>query len=48
MCTEVSANDEDVARLCNEFNFVLKWYIKVEIKEAALQKSTDNVGWLWR
>ena len=46
MCAEVSADDEDVLRLCNEFNFALKWSTKAEvIKEAVLQKFTDNVGW---
>ena len=38
MCAEVNAGDEDVLRLCNEFNFVLKWSSKAEIKEAVLQK----------
>ena len=45
MCAEVSADDEDFARLCDEFNFTLKWSGKAEIKEAELQKFTDNVGW---
>ena len=31
---EVSADDEDVVRLCNLFNFALKWSSKAEIKEA--------------
>ena len=45
MCVEVGADDEDVVRLCSEFNFTLKWSSKAEIKEAILQKFTDNVGW---
>ena len=45
MKVEVSADDEDVVRLCNDFNFALKWSSKAEIKEAILQKFTDNVGW---
>ena len=49
MCAKVSADDEDVVRLCNEFNFALKWSskakIRAEIKETVLQKFTDNVGW---
>ena len=45
MCAEVSADDEDVLRLCNEFNFTLKWSSTAEIKEAVLQKFTDSVGW---
>ena len=44
MYAEVSADDEDVVRLCNEFNFALKWSSKAEIKEAVWQKFTDNVG----
>ena len=44
MCAEVSADDEDVVRLCNEFNFALKWFSKAEIIEALLQKFNDNVG----
>ena len=44
-CAEVSADDEDIVRLCIEFNFALKWSSKAEIKEAVLQKLTDNVGW---
>ena len=36
MCAEVSADDEDVVRLCNEFSFALKWSSKAEIKEAVL------------
>ena len=43
MCAEMSTNDEDVVRLCNEFNFALIWSSKAEIKEAVLQKFTDNV-----
>ena len=43
MCSEVSANDKDVVRLCNEFKLALKWFRKAEIKEAVLQKFTDNV-----
>ena len=27
---EISANDEDVVRLCNEFKFALKWSSKAE------------------
>ena len=45
ICAEVSADNEDIVRLCNEFNFVLKWSSKAEIKDAVLQKFTDNVGW---
>ena len=45
MCAEVSADDKDVVRLCCEFNFALKWSSKKEIKEAVLQKFTDNLGW---
>ena len=45
MCAEVSADDEDVVRLCNQFNFTLKWSSKAEIKEAVLQKFTDDVEW---
>ena len=45
MCAEVSADDEDVVRLCNEFNFALKWFSKAEIKEAVLQIFIDIVGW---
>ena len=37
-----------VVRLCNEFNFTLKWSSKAENKEAVLQKFTDYVGWQWR
>ena len=48
MWAEVSADDKDVVRLCNEFNFSLKWSSKAEIKEAVLQKFTDNMRWLWR
>ena len=36
MYAEVSADDEDVVRLCNKFNF--KWSSKTKIKEAVLQK----------
>ena len=36
---------DDVVRLCNEFNFALKWFSKAEIKEAELQKFTNNVEW---
>ena len=45
MCVKVSADDKNVVRLCNKFNFSLKWSSKAEIKEAVLQKFTDNVGW---
>ena len=45
MCAEVSAYDEDFVRLCNEFNFALKWPSEAGIKEAVLQKFADNVGW---
>ena len=45
MCAEVSADDEDVVTLCNEFNFALKWFSKADIKEAVLRKFTDNMGW---
>ena len=44
LCTEMSAYDEDVARLCNELNFAMKLSRKAEINEAVLQKFTDNVG----
>ena len=33
MCAEVSADNEDVVRLCNKLNFALKWSSKAEIKE---------------
>ena len=33
MCAELSADDEDVARLWNEFIFYFKWSSKIEIKE---------------
>ena len=46
MCAEVSADDEDVVRLCNEFNFTLKWSSKAKLKRLyVLQKFFDNVGW---
>ena len=45
ICAELSADNEDVVRQCNEFNFALKWLSKAEIKEAVLLKFTDNVGW---
>ena len=45
MCAEVSANDEDVVRLCIEFNFALKWSSKPENKKAVLLQFTVNVGW---
>ena len=37
MRAEVSADNENVVRLRNEFNFALKWSNKAEIKEAVLQ-----------
>ena len=44
MCAEVSADDENVVRLCNAFNYALKWSGKAEIKEAVLKKFIDNVN----
>ena len=45
MCAEVRADDEDVVKLFNDFNFALKRSSKTEIKETELQKFTDNVVW---
>ena len=42
------ADDVDVVRLCDEFNFALKWSSKAEIKQAVWQKFTDHMGLYWR
>ena len=34
MCAEESVDNEDVVKLCREFNLVLKWSSKAEIKES--------------
>ena len=45
LCAEVSADDESVMRLCNRYNFALKWSSKAEINKAVLQKFTGTMGW---
>ena len=45
MCAKVSADDKDVVRLCDEFNFAMTWSTEAEIKEAVLQKFTGNMRW---